>query len=421
MSSRAIRRYRRSWWAAFALPCVTALPAIAQDPPPPSPFPESSLEAIRPVESLPPPTNDEPSPLLEPGGPWPEANAAPEDLDAPSGVGPQVVRLRYPNGAVKVERQVALNPDGDYVNHGRYRLLDPKGVAIAEGAFRYGKAEGPWRRWISPAASESFRQAPYAAFQAPFRSSASFREGRLQGTWVLADRAQRKIFEIEFDDGQRQGRAVWYFPQGDVLREAFYADGLPHGPQRIWRSPGAQPKTYQFEHGRRVELKENRYANKQPKSRGAYYHPLLRVESEDSWWQSRLAEFQANGQGYRHGVWRVWHPNGQLQMQGSYEKDKPVGQFSWWHANGQLALQGAYTEGKRDGEWRWWHANGLKRSSGEYFLGAPAGDWAWWNEQGKLSRQADFPGRLRDLDERMPGERPSSPASAPVSTRESRT
>ncbi len=297
-------------------------------------------------------------------------------------------------------------------------MYDPNGVTIAEGKYHFGKAEGPWRRWVSPAESGALQKPPYTSFQGPFLSIASFREGELHGVWLLSDRMKRKVFEIEFHEGLRHGKAVWFFPSGGILREAYYSDGLPDGAQRIWTTPGGEPKNYRFEAGRRVELQVAKHPNQQKRSEGLYYHAKLSLKTRDDWWAMQLAEYEAVGEGYRQGQWRVWHANGQLQMRGEYDVDKPVGGFSWWHPNGQLALQGKYFDGRRDGRWLWWHANGLKRSQGAYYEGNPTGDWAWWGDDGKLSRQADFPERLRNLEEEFPVERARSAPATPTTLRQ---
>ena len=45
----------------------------------------------------------------------------------------QRVRERYPNGEVRVEREVLQDEDGNYVNHGAWKLFDSKGRLLAGG------------------------------------------------------------------------------------------------------------------------------------------------------------------------------------------------------------------------------------------------------------------------------------------------
>ncbi|MCZ6597387.1 MAG: hypothetical protein O7B99_07110, partial [Planctomycetota bacterium] len=68
---------------------------------------------------------------------------------------PEVEKLveTWPDGAVKVEREVRLlsggirNADGEPVNHGMYRSFHANGTQAAEGKFRDDMQVGTWRTW----------------------------------------------------------------------------------------------------------------------------------------------------------------------------------------------------------------------------------------------------------------------------------
>src|SRR5215207_7339187 len=42
----------------------------------------------------------------------------------------ELVRERYADGKVRVERQVTLNNDGNYVNHGTWKMYSPSGDVV---------------------------------------------------------------------------------------------------------------------------------------------------------------------------------------------------------------------------------------------------------------------------------------------------
>src|SRR5262245_59309468 len=58
----------------------------------------------------------------------------------------EVVRERYPDGKVKIERDVTVDADGNYVNHGAWRMWDDSGRLVAEGQFAMGRRSGQWSR-----------------------------------------------------------------------------------------------------------------------------------------------------------------------------------------------------------------------------------------------------------------------------------
>src|SRR4051794_27907665 len=82
--------------------------------------------------------------------------------------GIEVVRERYPDGKVKIERQVVLDDTGNYVNHGEWKLLAPNGDTIAQGNFDMGKRTGPWMRWHSPKDTALLGEFPFKHFKPPF-------------------------------------------------------------------------------------------------------------------------------------------------------------------------------------------------------------------------------------------------------------
>src|SRR5688572_22370325 len=61
----------------------------------------------------------------------------------------EIIRERYPNTAIKIERHVGQDADGNYFNHGLYTHFDEKGRVIGTGEFRQGKRQGKWQRWFA--------------------------------------------------------------------------------------------------------------------------------------------------------------------------------------------------------------------------------------------------------------------------------
>jgi antitoxin component YwqK of YwqJK toxin-antitoxin module len=118
-------------------------------------------------------------------------------------------------------------------------------------------------------------------------------------------------------------------------------------------------------------------------------------------------ETTKTGADERHGPWSSWHPNGQRQLEGTYDHDLQVGLFTWWHANGQKNLEGRFIKGKQDGPWVWWYDNGQKSIQGEYAKGNPTGRWTWWDEDGRVAQSADLSGTEGVVIQTLPDMSPS--------------
>ena len=111
----------------------------------------------------------------------------------------------------------------------------------------------------------------------------------------------------------------------------------------------------------------------------------------DNWWDAKPAPYLASGKRIQNGQARAWYPNRQLQYQGQFRDDKPVGRFFWWHENGNRSTVGEFNRaGDRDGRWIWWHDNGMKRIEGVYKNDQPTGVWRTWDRAGKQIKSKDY-------------------------------
>ncbi|MGD9647069.1 MAG: toxin-antitoxin system YwqK family antitoxin [Pirellulales bacterium] len=317
-----------------------------------------------------------------------EVEAPAVDADAPQ----EVIKERYPNRAIKVERHVVQDAAGNYVNQGLWTMWDEHGRIIGRGEFQRGQREGTWTRWYAPKEGEMFGQAPYKHFEAPFTAEVGQKHNKLHGDWTVYDAKNRKISQWAFENGERHGRSTWYYPNGRKLRECTYLHGELDGEVFEWEADGklGLKETYQL--GRRVGRKTERYSPKLVKSEGDYLFARDLSTPAYDWWRGEASNVVKgkDGKDVRHGAYTSWHKNGQKLMEGHYEEGQPIGTFTWWHPNGQQSVSGSYEHGRPVGEWTWWHPNGQKAIAGGYVDGGESGRWMWWKEDGKLANVAEY-------------------------------
>src|ERR1700690_932311 len=120
--------------------------------------------------------------------------------------GVEVIRERFPNSTVKVERHVTQDAEGNYYNHGLWTEWDEKGRLVGSGEYRYGKRQGRWLRWYGQSDAAIFSGPLYKDFTPPFVGEATFEDGVLNGAWKIFDSKNRKVSEWEFDHGDRNGK-----------------------------------------------------------------------------------------------------------------------------------------------------------------------------------------------------------------------
>lgn len=302
----------------------------------------------------------------------------------------EVINERYPDGKVKIRREMKQDEAGNYIRHGEWKMWDQKGNLVAEGTYKENERHGQWTRWYAANDAKLFSQAPYNRFEGPFVSIATFKDGKLDGKWSIFDGQQRLISEWDFADGLRDGAVVWYHPQGKKLEEITYSKGLVDGHMKIWNGEGELVTDDEYQKGRKLAVKTEHYPNGSKKTEGMYLHAEYVVKTADDWWKAEPATFTTNGKDERHGAFTAWHQNGQKEYEGEFKNDLRVGEFNYWYSNGQKRLQGSYDLGKPDGRWVWWHINGQKATQGQYAAGEPSGPWAYWKEDGQLHQKADY-------------------------------
>lgn len=308
----------------------------------------------------------------------------------------ETIRERYPNRSVKIEREVTQDEQGNYVNHGSWKMWDERGNLVAEGRYEMGAKTGRWTRWHRRGDSPLFNTLPFSQGYEPYVAQATFENDLLHGDWTIYDSKQRPLSRISFANGERHGPATLWLPSGQVVRQANYLHGDLDGEISEMGKDGKLSKTAVYQQGRRLAEKVTYFKGSRARQTEAtYLFAKLVPKTKDNFWDARFAEYEPLGNDERHGPWTTWYENGQVQIQGEYRHDQPVGQFTWWHPNGQKYAQGEYVDGRQHGVWHWWHRNGQKWTEGEYRNGEQTGQWSSWSETGRLDQQATYSGSRR--------------------------
>jgi antitoxin component YwqK of YwqJK toxin-antitoxin module len=303
----------------------------------------------------------------------------------------ETVTERYPNGNIKIERQVSLDPQGNYVNHGTYAEYAQNGKLLRSGEFSLGKQHGKWLQYFEDGRGRLFSGKLEQQFVGPFVSEATFADGVLHGSWTIKSHSG-KVMDWNFDHGIRDGKSTWWYPKGEKRLEVVYRNGQMDGELLEWSPEGKLISRVPITDGRRLVKKVEWFAPGQKSYEGYYLTAQDVVEPNYDWWNTtaKATPVAQVGQDQKHGLWNAWYSNGKRRIEAHYERDLPVGTFSWWYESGQKQAEGQYQAGIKHGTWTTWHANGLKESKCEYREGALVGKWMRWDPSGKLAESRDF-------------------------------
>ena len=311
------------------------------------------------------------------------ATSKPKSASLAPEIETETIRERFKDGKVHIEREVTLDADQNYVNHGNYTEWSPKGDIVASGSYEMGKRQGAWIKFYQTKDAALFGTQPYTRFKAPFQSSVEFVSDRMDGLWAITDADHRVVSQVELTGGIRNGRATWFHPNGQVLYQADYKDGILDG---LYVEKSAEGKVVHqdtYVDGRRAETTKEHYPSKAIKSEVSYLSPAQIVTTKDDWDAAKLATYATTGEKEKHGSYRTYFENGQLMTVGTYERGALTGSFESWHANGEKAATGKYVAGFQDGAWNWWHENGMRKATATYKQGRAEGEVLAWSDSGK--------------------------------------
>jgi len=299
---------------------------------------------------------------------------------------------RYPNGSIKVEREVILDSEANYVNHGKYTMYGLDGSVLKTGEFREGKQQGKWIQHFSEDKGYIISAEQQRDFAGPFVSEATFVDGKLHGTWTIKDRSGQNIIEWNFSHGDRNGKWTWWHSNGQKWLEATYKNGALNGQLLEWDRDGKLAAQFTYVDGRYLAKEVGWYALGHKHFEGEYLRVPTMPQPVYDWWTGTATGPDAapTGEDQKHGVWTAWYRNGNKKSEGSYDHGVLTGKFTWWYENGQKQAEGEYLAGEESGTWTTWHPNGLRESQIVYLDGKPIGTWMRWDTEGKLVGMRDF-------------------------------
>ena len=328
-----------------------------------------------PAEVLP----EEPIPLMQ------SVEAKPLDRE--------VIVDRHANGKTAMEREVAMDHEENFINHGTMRLYNESGKFIGGGDYDWGNRVGKWTR-IYQSASEAtvLNQVALRGFKAPFISEATFTAGQLDGLWIITDSAGKLVVQWEFTKGTREGHWAWFNANGDVRQQINYSNNQIQG-DVIAYSGKKNPQVLQrYIAGQRLVDDSEKYPTGRQKKQGVVLMPKQITKVNVDWWNGIVEEtvVRTDGEALRHGEYRYWHANGRPQLVGAYNSGRETGQFTWFYDNGQKQAEGVYVDGQRDGTWTEYYSNGQLKGTGQYAGGLRSGGWRTWFDNGMRQRDAQF-------------------------------
>ena len=294
-------------------------------------------------------------------------------------------------GRIRLEREVALDQNENFVNHGIYNIYDEAGLIVGGGEYAWGQKNGPWKRVYKTQQEAPVLMQFGQGFTGPFVSEANFTDDKLDGVWFVTDKTGRIVFHWEFANGVRHGVSTWFDARGNTRQQIRYDNDQVDSD--VISIIGKEQKILQrYIYGRKLVPDVEKFANGRVKRQGHVLMPKEVTRINVDWWNAEAQEtfIRKSGEMVRHGEFKFWYANGRPQLTGAYNVGREIDDFVWYYDNGLKQTEGSYTDGLRDGTWSEWYANGAAKGTGVYTDGVRVGPWRSWHENGMRRRDASF-------------------------------
>jgi antitoxin component YwqK of YwqJK toxin-antitoxin module len=122
----------------------------------------------------------------------------------------ETVEEYWPNGELRLRKEVLQREDGTLVDHGKFERWHDNGKKEYEALFVLGKKEG---------------------------------------TTIRYHKNGRKSSEQEYKKGRRHGRCLTWDDSGTLVKEENWSEGRPHGDWIIWKD-GKVKWSHTYDHGK---------------------------------------------------------------------------------------------------------------------------------------------------------------------------
>jgi len=143
--------------------------------------------------------------------------------------------------------------------------------------------------------------------------------------------------EGQYKRGRQDGEWTFYYDNGKLNRKALFKDGQPDGPREIFRKDGTLSAKKQYSNG----VRDGAWA------------------TYDATGKKPLSE-EHYVKGKEDGVWKYWHPNGQLKQQISLKQGLRHGVTTEWDEKGEKRFEASFADGKLHGTATRWFPDGRK-------------------------------------------------------------
>ncbi len=220
------------------------------------------------------------------------------------------------------------------------------------------------------------------------------------------------------EKGMKQG--VWkeFYPSGVMKNEVNYSDDKMNGYFKEYSVKGSLLNTTKYSNGviqlnapelAKLDVKTTYYDNGAVKFTATYkdgvaegiqraFSPDGNVIGAKVFVDGVLTgEGILDTAGRQQGIWKEYHSNGELKMQGEYLNGTRIGDWVFYHPNKKIEQKGKYDKrGKAQGAWKWFYESGNLLREENYRNDLEDGTMIEYSDSGKVITKGDFMDGLKE-------------------------
>ncbi len=192
------------------------------------------------------------------------------------------------------------------------------------------------------------------------------------------------------------GKAVWYYPSGQIEQTSMYLDGKEHGSEIWWHESGARAGQSEY----KIGVLDGPTVQWYPDGKQMEFQTMFRngkQHGKEIWWHSngKNKSITPYVNGNRLGKAKGWFQDGTLAWEADWKDDEPHGKYSEWYESGQIKSEKNLVMGIEEGLEVWWFEHGQKSWEVTWKEGRMTGMLVEWYENGKKMSETPHMAGLR--------------------------
>nr|HAD53484.1 hypothetical protein [Algoriphagus sp.] len=202
------------------------------------------------------------------------------------------------------------------------------------------------------------------------------KQGKKQGLWNYYNPKNNTLLTRgKFENDQREGVWISFFPNGKKMLEAEYKNGVLFGPAEVYDNDGFLKRKLIFQDS----LLVGKYVE--------YYGSTGQPDFVDP--KAIFTEGQYE-KGQKSGQWIYYYPSSEVLRREFYKNGVLDGPFFEYDVDGKLLVEATYSDGKFNGKYTAFSSYNYVLETGDYKKGKKIGPWVRYFPDTKTIEAEEF-------------------------------